>query len=152
MQLHLEGSTELKVNPETAYERLTNLEIMTKALPDAEDVRMIDSDTAGATVKLRIALVSTRLRMKVKISAKRSPSHAELSAEGSGSGSRVKIFSTFDLEGAPGNPTTKMTWSADAEITGLMAGIGSTMLRGFAERRVTEIFDAVGIAVEKQTG
>ena len=148
MQLHLEGSRELKVDQDTAYNRLTNLEIMTRGLPDAEDVKVIDSDTAEATIKLRIALVSTRLRMKVKISGKRPPSHAELSAEGSGSGSRVKISSTLDLEKGAGQ-STKMTWSADAEITGLMAGIGSTMLRGFAERRVADIFDAIGIAVEK---
>lgn len=150
MQLHLEGSTELKVDPDTAYNRLTNLEIMTKALPDAEDVKVIDSDTAEATIKLRIALVSTRLKMKVKILGKRPPSHAELSAEGSGSGSRVKIFSTFDLERGMGQ-STKMKWVADAEITGLMAGIGSVMLRGFAGKRVGEIFEAVGIAVEKPT-
>lgn len=148
MQLHLEGSTELKVDLDTAYNRLTNLEIMTKALPDAEDVKVIDSDIAEATIKLRIALVSTRVKMKVKISGKRPPSHAELSAEGSGSGSHIKIFSTFDLEKGP-EQSTKMTWSADAEITGLMAGIGSTMLRGFAEKRVAEIFDAIGIAMER---
>jgi carbon monoxide dehydrogenase subunit G len=148
MQLHLEGSNELKLDPETAYTRLTNLELMTKALPDAEDVRVIDSDTAEATMKLRIALVSTRLRMKVKIQGKRPSTHAELSAEGSGSGSHVKLYSIFDLEKTTGS-TTKMTWSANADITGIMAGIGSAMLKGFAERRVGEIFEAISRAIEK---
>ena len=151
MHLHLDGSSELKVDQETAYKRLTNLELMTKALPDAEDVKMIDNDTAEAMVKLRIALVSTRLRMKVNISERRPPSHAELSAEGSGTGSHVKLRSTFDLEKVAGGSGTKMTWSAEAEITGLMAGIGSAMLKGFAEKRVGEIFGAIGIAVEKPT-
>ncbi len=151
MQLHLEGSSELKQDLETAYNRLTSLEVMAGALPDAEDVKVIDNDTAEATVKLRIAVVSTRLRMRVKISGRRPPSHAELSAEGSGSGNRVKIFSTFDLERAGAEHRTKMTWSADAEINGLMAGIGSMMLKGFAEKRMDEMFDAIGIAVEKQT-
>ena len=149
MHLHLEGSTELKVNPEAAYNRLTSLEVMTRSLPDAEDVKIIDNETAEATIKLRIALVSARLRMKVKIWNKKPPSHAELSAEGSGTGSHVKIASTFDLAGSKGEPTTNLTWSADADITGIMAGIGSTMLRGFAEKRVAEIFDAIQIAVEK---
>ena len=146
MHLHLEGSSELKVDRETAYNRLTSLEIMTKSLPDAEDVKVIDPETAEATIKLRIALVSARLRMKVKILNKKPPSHAELSAEGSGTGSHVKIQSTFDL--AESSPT-KLTWSADADISGVMAGIGSTMLRGFAQKRVTEIFNAIQIAVEK---
>ncbi len=151
MQLHLEGSSELKQDLETAYNRLTNLEVMARALPDAEDIKVIDSDTAEATVKLKLAVVSTRLRMRVKISGRRPPSHAELSAEGSGSGNRVKIFSTFDLERAGTEHRTKMTWSANAEINGLMAGIGSMMLKGFAEKRMDEMFDAIGIAVEKPT-
>ncbi len=151
MQLHLEGSSELKQDLETAYNRLTNLEVMARALPDAEDVKVIDSDTAEATVKLKLAVVSTRLRIRVKISGRRPPSHAELSAEGSGSGNRVKIFSTFDLERAGAVGRTKMTWSANAEINGLMAGIGSMMLKGFAVKRMDEMFDAIGIAVEKPT-
>ncbi len=149
MHLHLEGSSELNVDRETAYNRLTDLEVMTSSLPDAEAVKIIDIETAEATIKLRIALVSARLRMKVKISNKKPPSHAELSAEGSGTGSHVKISSTFDLAQSNRNPTTIFTWSADADITGIMAGIGSTMLRGFAERRVSEIFSAIQIAVEK---
>jgi carbon monoxide dehydrogenase subunit G len=79
MQLHLQGSTELNRDPETAYRRLTNLEVMAKALPDAEDVKVIDQDNAEATVKLKVELVSTKLRMKVKILNRRPPSHAELS-------------------------------------------------------------------------
>ena len=151
MQLHMEGSSELRVDLETAYQRLTNLDLMTRSLPDAEEVKVIDSDTAEATVKFRIALVSTRLKMRVTIIARKPPSHAELSVEGSGSGSRVKILSTLDLAKAEGEYRTKMAWSANADVSGLMAGLGSTMLKGFAERRVTEIFDAIGIAVENPT-
>jgi carbon monoxide dehydrogenase subunit G len=147
MHLHLEGSSELKVDRETAYNRLTSLDVMTKSLPDAEDVKIIDAETAEATIKLRLALVSARLRMRVKILNKKPPSHAELSAEGSGTGSHVKINSTFDL--AESGKTTGLIWSADADITGIMAGIGSTMLKGFAQKRVAEIFQTIQIAVEK---
>jgi len=148
MHIHLEGSNELKADLETAYQRLTNLSLMANAIPDSEAVRILDNDTAETTVKLRIALVSTKLKMKIKIQQKRPPSHAELSAEGSGTGSQVKIHSTFDLEKTTTGPGTKMTWAADSEITGIMAGIGSAMLKGFAEKRVAEIFGAIGLAVE----
>jgi uncharacterized protein len=151
MQIHLDGSSEFGLDQETAYKRLTNLDIMTRALPDAEDVKVIDSDTAEATMKLRIALVSTRLRMQVKIFGRRPSSHAELSAEGSGSGSHVKMASTFDLESVEGGRKTRMTWSANAEITGIMAGIGSLMLKSFAQKRVSEMFEAIRNAVEMQT-
>jgi uncharacterized protein len=149
MHIHLEGSHELEADRETAYQRLTNLSVMANAIPDSEDIKVVDVDTAETTVKLRIALVSTRLKMKVKILEKRPPSHAELSAEGSGSGSHLKLHSIFDLEKVPGGSGTKMTWAADSEITGIMAGIGSVMLKGFAEKKVAEIFEAIGLAVEQ---
>ena len=149
MQLHLEGSSHFELDPETAYKRLTDLNIMARALPDSEDVNVLDNETAEATMKLRIALVSTKLRMRVRISGKKPPSHAELTAEGSGSGSHIKISSIFDLE-KEGDQKTNMTWSANAEITGIMAGIGSLMLKGFAEKRVGEMFEAIRLAVEKQ--
>lgn len=149
MHFHLDGSIDVKLDQHTAYQRLTDLELMAKALPDIEEIKMIDNDSAEATVKLRIGLVSTRLRMNVKISDKNPSSHAVLSAEGSGSGSHIKISSIFRLERANDMSTTKMSWSAEAEITGVMAGIGSTILKGFAEKRVIEILDAIGSAVEK---
>ena len=61
----------------------------------------------------------------------------------------MKLSSVFDLEQDHGMALTKMAWSSEADITGLMAGIGSTMLKDFAEKRVTEISGAIGIAVEK---
>ena len=41
-----------------------------------------------------------------------------------------------------------MAWSADAEIGGVMAGIGSTLLKGFATKKVAEIFSGIIKAVE----
>jgi carbon monoxide dehydrogenase subunit G len=42
-----------------------------------------------------------------------------------------------------------MKWVADAEITGVMAGIGSSILKGFAEKKVKEIFEGIKKAMEQ---
>ncbi|MDE1853780.1 MAG: carbon monoxide dehydrogenase subunit G [Thaumarchaeota archaeon] len=145
MQLHLEGSNSMKAPKEKVYSLLTDPEFIAKTLPDAEDVNVIDGSSLEAKLKLRVAVVSSTMKMKLTIVRTAPPSKATLVAEGAGSGSSLKITSIFDLSG---DAPTNMTWTADAEITGLMAGIGSSLLKGFATKKVAEIFSGITRAVE----
>lgn len=145
MQLHLDGSNSMNASREKVYALLTDPGFLAKSLPDAEDVRVIDENSLEARLKLRIAVVTSTLKMKLTLSSKEPTTRAKLVAEGTGSGSAIKITSVFTLEG---DSPTKMTWSADAEISGVMAGLGSTLLRGFATRKVGEIFEGITRAVE----
>ncbi len=145
MQLHLEGSNSMNSSRERVYSLLTDPVFISKTLPDAEDVRVLDGSSLEAKMKLRVAVVSTSLRMKMTVVRDDPPSKARLRAEGTGGGSTLKISSVFELQGD--SPTT-MSWSADAEIGGVMAGIGSTLLKGFAAKKVSEIFAGITRAVE----
>ncbi len=145
MQIHLEGSNSMKASRETVFNLLTDPNFIAKTLPDAEDVRVLDGSSLEARLKLRVAVVSSRLNIKMTVTEKEPPSRATLLAEGSGSGSNIKITSVFTLEGD--DPTT-MNWSADADIGGVMSGLGSIVLRGFATKKVAEIFAGITRAVE----
>lgn len=145
MQIHLEGSNPMKSSRSTVFNLLTDPNFLAKTLPDAEDVRVLDGSSLEAKLKLRVAVVSSKLKVRMTLTQMEPPSKATLLAEGSGSGSSIKITSVFTLDGD--NPTT-MNWSADAEIGGVMAGLGSTVLRGFATRKVAEIFAGITNAVE----
>jgi carbon monoxide dehydrogenase subunit G len=145
MQLHLEGSNSIKAPREKVFALLTDPNFLAKTLPDAEDVQVLDSSRLQARIKLRVAVVSSSLKMKMAITDREPPFKATLVAEGAGSGSNMKITSHFSLEGDL--PTT-MAWVADAEITGVMAGLGSTLVKGFATKKVAEIFQGITKAVE----
>ena len=145
MELHLDGSNVMNAPREKVYALLTDPNFLAKTLPDAEDVRVIDATSLEAKLKLRVAVVSSTLRMKMTVTKTEPPSKATLLAEGTGSGSSMKVTSVFTLGGDL--PTT-MSWSADAEIAGVMAGLGSTLLKGFATKKVAEIFAGITRAVE----
>ena len=85
-------------------------------------------DHFEAKIKVGISLVRGTMDMKFAISEKRDQNHARLVADGSGAGSKMHIDSVIDL--TPDPEGTKMTWAADADISGLMAGIGSQILEG----------------------
>jgi len=97
-------------------------------------------------MKIGISFLTTNMNVKMKLTDKVPPEHARLLVEGTGSGSNMKITSDFNLEG---DMTTKMKWVADAEITGVMAGIGSSILKGFSEKKVKEIFEGIKKAMEQ---
>ena len=147
MQLHFDGSTSVAGNRQRVYGLLTDPNFIAKNLPDAEGVRVIDASSLEGKMKVRIAVVSSRLSVRMSIIEKEPPTRATLVADGSGSGSTVKIRSTFTLVG---NGETRMEWSADADINGVMAGIGSTLLKGYATKKVSEIFTGITKAIEEQ--
>jgi carbon monoxide dehydrogenase subunit G len=146
MQLHLEGSNSLNASRDRVYALLTDPNFIAKNLPDSEDVRVLDDHSLEGKMKLKIAVVSTSLRMKMSLERTSPPEKAALKAEGTGSGSTLKISSIFELSG--GTPT-EMAWSADAEISGVMAGMGATLLKGFATKKVAEIFADITGAIER---
>ena len=147
MQIHLEGSNSVGAPRERVYGMLTDSAFIGRSIPDSEDVRVVDADTVEAKIKLRVAIVSAALRARLTISERTPPSGASLSADATGSGSSIKISSRFSLadEGAG---RTKIDWKADAEVGGVMAGIGSSLLKGFATKRVAEIFEGITRAIE----
>ncbi len=145
MQLHLNGSTSINADRETVYGRLTSPAFLAKSLPDAEDIKVVGDEGVEARMKLRIAVVSSTLNVKMTISDKSPNTKAKLLAVANGSGSNMTINSSFELAG---NRPTTMAWSADAEITGVMAGLGSALLKGFATKKVGEIFEGITKSIE----
>lgn len=149
MQLHLEGSVTINASPPKVFGLLTDPSFLAKTLPDSEDVRVIDGSTLEAKIRVKVAVVSNTLKVKMTVAEREAPVKAKLLVEGSGSGSSMKISSTFTLTG---ESSTKMGWTADADITGLIAGLGSTLLRSFAAKKVEEIFGGITRAIEQTAG
>ncbi|MDG7014199.1 MAG: hypothetical protein JRN11_02200 [Nitrososphaerota archaeon] len=145
MQLHLDGSNVIRSPQNKVYALLTDAYFIAKTLPDADDVHVLDAQSLEARIKLRVAVVSSAMKVKMTISKTAPISKATLVAEGTGSGSSMRITSVFELSG---DAPTSMRWSADAEITGVMAGLGSSLLKGFATKKVAEIFEGITKAVE----
>ena len=146
MQLHLEGTNTMNAPREKVYALLTDPNFIAKNLPDSEEVHVLDERSLEGKMKLKVAVVSTTLKMKMTLLRLSPPEKASISAEGTGSGSTLKVNSIFELSGSS---TTSMTWSADAEIGGVMAGLGAPLLKGFATKKVAEIFAGITGAIER---
>ncbi len=146
MKYHLAGSEIIKAPVEKTFSRLSDPNFVVGAVPDIQSHKIIDNEHFEAKIKVGISIVRGTVDMKFAILDKSDGNHAKLVADGSGAGSKLHIDSVIDL--LPDPEGTKMVWSADADIGGLMAGIGSQILKGQSEKQVVQIFSNVKKKIE----
>lgn len=146
MQLRLEGSEDIDLPRERVFQLLSDSKFIASALPDAQETKVVDDSNVEARMKIRISFLTTNMVVRLRLADRVPPRHARMYVEGVGSGSRIRITGDVDLEGGA---ATKLRWAADAEFTGVLAGIGSSVLKGFADKKVKEIFGGIRDAMAR---
>ncbi len=146
MKFHLEGKFTIQALPDNVFTSLSNPDFMVTCIPDLQSHEIIDQDHFIAKVKVGIGLVRGSVEMKFSLSDKIPPKHAKLVGDGTGAGSRMHLESLFDL--SPEDNGTAISWSADADMSGLMAGIGGPVLKSQSEKQVNEIFTNIKSKLE----
>ena len=146
MKFHLDGVVHIDATPEKTFTSLSDPAFMVATIPDLQSSRIIDQDHFEAKIKVGISVVRGTVDMKFELKEKSGGNHTRLVGDGSGAGSKMHIESVLDLSADDGG--TKMAWSADADISGLMAGIGSQILKGQSEKQVTQIFTNIKSKLE----
>ena len=69
------------------------------------------------------------------------------SLSGKGLGSEIRIRLDLVVDGS-GN-TSVLSWSADAELRGVISGVGEGILRGVAEEKIRKIVSNIRGSIEK---
>jgi uncharacterized protein len=138
LKFHLDGKFTINASKEKVFSSLSSPDFMVSCIPDLQSHTIIDENHFNAKVKVGIGLVRGSVDMKFAMTEKTAPNHAKLVGDGSGAGSKMHVESILDLvsEGAG----TRMNWSADADLSGLMAGIGGPVLKSQSEKQVNQIF------------
>src|SRR6202042_2831699 len=108
--------------------------------------KIIDQERFEAKIGVGFSLVKGTIEMKFELKDKTGGNHARLIGDGSGAGSKMHIESVLDL--STENYGTKMAWSADADISGIIAGMGSQILKGQSEKQVSQIFSNIKSKLE----
>jgi carbon monoxide dehydrogenase subunit G len=146
MKFHLDGNIAINSPLDKVYSSLTDPNFMVTCIPDLQSHEVLDHENFKARIRVGIALVRGTVNMKLRLEDTRPPSHAKLVGDGSGAGSRMHIESVFDLK-ANGD-ITDMTWTAESDLSGLIAGIGGSVLKGQSEKQVSQIFSNIKSKLE----
>ncbi|HYS17942.1 MAG TPA: carbon monoxide dehydrogenase subunit G [Candidatus Binatia bacterium] len=137
--MKLEGSYDVKAPRQKVWTAFLDPETLRQAIPGCEKLELIGPDEYKATLKIGVAAVKGTFEGKVRLLDKKPPESYRLAADGSGGPGFVRadtVITLTDIEGG-----TRVSYSADVQIGGLIAGVGQRMLGGVSKMMADQFFN-----------
>ena len=115
--------------------------------PGVESIEAVDSTHFRAKAKVGVGPISARFAVNLELAESVEPERAVIRASGQAPGSAVDARGEMVLTGPDEGPTT-MAWSADVQIMGTMASVGSRLIEGTANKLIGQAFDCMRAKLE----
>jgi carbon monoxide dehydrogenase subunit G len=146
MLISFKDKTEIKTGPAELISFLSDAERIARCIPDSKGFARIDDTSFSIIVNLGVGIVRGDFKMEGKVNTI-SEDRLSYSLSGKGLGSEIRIRLDLAVEGS-GNASV-LSWSADAELKGVISGVGEGILRGVAKEKIGGIVSNIRGSVEK---
>jgi carbon monoxide dehydrogenase subunit G len=136
--MKLEGSHSVPAPRQKVWDAFLDPEQLRQAIPGCEKLEALGNDEFKATMKIGVAAVKGTFEVKVKLSEKNAPTSYRMAVEGSGGPGFVRgetLITLSDIEGG-----TRVSYTADVQVGGLIAGVGQRMLGGVSKMMADQFF------------
>ena len=145
--MQFSGSTEIKAPRARDWAFVVDPQQVGWCWPGVESIEAMDATHFKARAKVGIGPISARFDVKLELAEAVEPDRAVIVASGNAPGSAVDARGEMVLSGPEDGPTT-MAWSADVQIMGSMASIGSRLIEGTANKLIGQAFDCMRAKLE----
>ena len=145
--MKLEASYEIAAPRQNVWDAFLDIERVRQAIPGCEKMEPLGPDEYKATMKVGVAAVKGTFEGKVRIADKKPLDSYRLLAEGSGAPGflRADTLITF----SDSDTGTRVSYSADVQIGGLIAGVGQRMIGGVSKMMADQFFNKMNELVAK---
>lgn len=136
--MKIEGAHDVPAPRAQVWDAFLDPEQLRQAIPGCEKLEAIGNDEFKATMKIGVAAVKGTFEGKVKITDKAPPNSYRMMVEGSGGPGFVRgetLISLSDIENG-----TRVSYNADVQVGGLIAGVGQRMLGGVSKMLADQFF------------
>ena len=141
--MDLTGDYRIPAPRETVWAALNNPEILKASIPGCEELNKTSDTEFVARVVAKIGPVKAGFGGKVTLSDLDPPNGYTITGEGQGGAAGfAKGGAKVRLEAIDGGAATILHYSADAQIGGKLAQIGSRLVEGSARKLADEFFAA----------
>ena len=136
--MKIEGSHDVPAPRQKVWDAFLDPRQLQKAIPGCEKLEAVGADEFKATLKIGVAAVKGTFEGKVRLSDRKPPESYRLAAEGSGGPGFGKADTLITLSDIAGG--TRVAYSADVQVGGLIAGVGQRMLGGVSKMMADQFF------------
>ena len=137
--MKIEGAHEISAPRQRVWEAFLDPERLRQAIPGCERLEALGNDEFKATMKVGVAAVKGTFEGKVRLADRKPPESYRLLAEGSGGPGFVKADTLITLTEIDGG--TRVSYLADVQVGGLIAGVGQRMLGGVSKMMADQFFN-----------
>lgn len=139
--MKIEGSHTVAAPRDRVWQLLFDPEALIKAIPGCEKLEQVGPDEYKATLKVGVAAVKGTFQGKVRMSDKEPPARYRMAVEGSGTPGFVRGEACMELSDV--EVGTRVAYTADLQVGGLIAGVGQRMLSGVAKMTLDQFFSHI---------
>ena len=142
MNLNLTGTESIQTSPSRLWESVIDPAVLQRSIPGCISMDELGTGEYTITLELKIAAVGGNFKGSVKLSEMDPPNSCLINVSGNGTlgigkgTARVTII-------ANENDIAQITYEADGEVSGLVAGVGQRVLMGVAKHLVRQFFAAL---------
>ncbi len=141
--MKLKGSVDIPADRETVFAFLTDPDTIGPCLPKVESVRRRPDGTFEALVRVGRGFLSASLTMHCTFTESVPPEHAAIRATGRAKGGAVDGTARMDLAELPDGAGTRVDWTADVELSGIIAKLAGSRFDAKAAGLVDQTFRKV---------
>jgi len=139
--MKVEGTYTLPAPRQKVWDMLNDPAVLAKTTPGVKKLEPLGEDRYKATIELGVGPVKGTYDGQVSITDKQPPERMRLNVEGGGRPGTIKATGELRLEEQGGS--TLITYSGDAQVTGLVASVGHRLIGGVAKQMAADFFKAL---------
>jgi carbon monoxide dehydrogenase subunit G len=136
--MKIEGQSDIAAPRDKVWAAFLDPATLAKALPGCEQLDEIGAGEYKATMKVGVAAIKGTFQGKVRLTDQEPPNRYRMAVEGSGGPGFVRGDAAMELSDIEGG--TRVSYSADVQVGGLIASVGQRMLGGVSKMMLDQFF------------
>ena len=142
MKLNFSGKETIDVAPQTLWNAVIDPEILKKVVPGCREMRAVGEAKYIMALDLRVAAVGVSFEGKITLSNMHPPALCQIAVSGDGTlGTGTGTASVMIADEGDGKST--ISYKADGDVGGLVAGVGQRVLVGVAKHLTRQFFTSL---------
>ncbi|MEK7371197.1 MAG: carbon monoxide dehydrogenase subunit G [candidate division NC10 bacterium] len=147
--MKIEGSTDIPAPRDRVWAAFLDPMLLAQAMPGCDQLEEIGPREYRAVMKVGVGAIKGTFEGKVRLTDLEPPLRYHMAVEGKGGPGFVRGQASMELSDTDGG--TRVSYSADVQVGGLIASVGQRMLGGVSKLMLDQFFSRMTEMLAAQT-